>query len=307
MGDLDNEATRIFQSSMASNSWRVYKFAFNRFSNFRVEYKLEPIWPVPVDHLIKYISYLSLAGFSVSTITTYISAVSYVHKIRHITDTTKCFILTKMMEGLKREGNSSDLRSPITISLLGRLVSVLSNVCSSDYEASMFSAAFTLAFFGLLRVGEFTANTYKDESDRPLQIKDIRLLATPPRIQMTIRKSKTDQRGKTFTLVINSAKAQLICPVRAMQKYLLMRPTYLCDQLFIHYDGTRLSRYQFSSLLKKTLKFCEVKSGCYKSHSFRIGMASECIRLGIPDETVKLWGRWSSNAYTRYIRIPPMA
>jgi len=72
MGDLDNEATRIFQSSMASNSWRVYKFAFNRFNNFRVEYKLELIWPVPVDHLIKYISYLSLAGFSVSTITTYI-------------------------------------------------------------------------------------------------------------------------------------------------------------------------------------------------------------------------------------------
>ena len=100
MADLDNEATRIFQSSMASNSWRVYKFAFTRFSNFPVEYKLELIWPVPVDHLIKYISYLSLAGFSVSTITIYISAVSYVYKIRRITDTTKCFILTKMMEGL---------------------------------------------------------------------------------------------------------------------------------------------------------------------------------------------------------------
>jgi hypothetical protein len=93
--------------------------------------------------------------------------------------------------------------------------------------------------------------------------------SNPPRIQMTIRKSKTDQIGKTITLVINSAKAQLICPVRVMQYYLLMRPTNLCDQLFIPYDETRLSRYRFSSLLKKTLTFCEVKSGCYKSHSFR--------------------------------------
>jgi hypothetical protein len=41
-----------------------------------VEYKLELIWPVPVNHLIKYISYLSLVGFSVSTITTYKSGVS---------------------------------------------------------------------------------------------------------------------------------------------------------------------------------------------------------------------------------------
>jgi hypothetical protein len=93
--------------------------------------------------------------------------------------------------------------------------------------------------------------------------------STPPRIQMTIRKSKTNQMGKTITLVINSVKAQLICPVRVMQYYLLMRPTNLCDQLFIPYDETRLSRYRFSSLLKKTLTFCEVKSGCYKSHSFR--------------------------------------
>jgi hypothetical protein len=52
---------------------------------------------------------------------------------------------------------------------------------------------------------------------------------------MTIWKSKTYQRGrgKTFTLVINSVKAQLICPVRAIQIYLLMRITNLCDQLFI--------------------------------------------------------------------------
>ena len=54
MGDLDNEATRIFQNSMTSNSWRVYKFAFNRFSKF-----------------IKYSSCLSLAGFPVSTINCY--------------------------------------------------------------------------------------------------------------------------------------------------------------------------------------------------------------------------------------------
>jgi hypothetical protein len=61
-------------------------------------------------------------------------------------------------------------------------------------------------FFCLLWVGEFTANTYKDESDRPLQIKDIRLLATPPRIQITIRGLP----GEVVTSVTGGA---LACPV----------------------------------------------------------------------------------------------
>jgi hypothetical protein len=53
----------------------------------------------------------------------------------------------------ERERNSSDLRSPITISLLCRLVSLLSNVCSSDYEASMFSAAFALGLMVFCGLG----------------------------------------------------------------------------------------------------------------------------------------------------------
>jgi hypothetical protein len=48
--------------------------------------------------------------------------------------------------------------------------------------------------------------------------------------------------------------------------------------------------------------FCEEK-GLYKPHSFRIGGATEAKRLGFDDDTIMQWGRWSSNAYKKYIRL----
>ena len=41
-----------------------------------------------------------------------------------------------------------------------------------------------------------------------------------------------------------------------------------------------------------------------KSHSFRIGGATNAISKGVPYEKVKEMGRWQSDAAKRYIRIP---
>lgn len=42
----------------------------------------------------------------------------------------------------------------------------------------------------------------------------------------------------------------------------------------------------------------------YKSHSFRIGAASHAFQCHIPEEKIRLMGRWNSNAVKRYFRIP---
>ena len=39
------------------------------------------------------------------------------------------------------------------------------------------------------------------------------------------------------------------------------------------------------------------------THSFRIGGASAAASAGVPDSTIQLLGRWSSDSYLRYLRM----
>ena len=80
-------------------------------------------------------------------------------------------------------------------------------------------------------------------------------------------------------------------------------PSKIYGQFFCHFDGTPLTSFQCSVILKKALNVLGVKNANYKSHSFRIGMATTYAKEGVPDEKIKLLGRWSSNSYLRYIRV----
>jgi hypothetical protein len=67
-------------------------------------------------------------------------------------DRTKFFLISKMLEGMKRTNpQQSDIRAPISIDLLKRLIKSLQHVCSSHYEARLLSAAFSLAYFDMLK------------------------------------------------------------------------------------------------------------------------------------------------------------
>ncbi len=71
-----------------------------------------------------------------------------------------------MLEGCRRSRAKPDTRAPITLAILTKICNVLMSVCYSEFEAKMFKAAFVLAYFGLLRVGELALSTTSPE---PLQ------------------------------------------------------------------------------------------------------------------------------------------
>ena len=51
-------------------------------------------------------------------------------------------------------------------------------------------------------------------------------------------------------------------------------------------------------------KGCGLDPTKYAGHSFRIGAATSAASKGINDSTIKLLGRWESEAYQIYIRTP---
>jgi hypothetical protein len=62
-------------------------------------------------------------------------------------------------------------------------------------------------------------------------------------------------------------------------------------------------RREFDQILRSVLTFCGFDSQRFKGHSFRIGASSEAARSGKSDAQIRLLGRWSSDAFRKYIRI----
>ena len=66
-------------------------------------------------------------------------------------------------------------------------------------------------------------------------------------------------------------------------------------------DGSFLTRAHIQANLTRTFPFAV--PGSLGTHSFRIGGASMLCSFGVPDATVQIMGRWSSNAFRRYLHI----
>ena len=97
-----------------------------------------------------------------------------------------------------------------------------------------------------------------------------------------------------------------MCPFESVSEYLTVRPTkdgpFLC-----HFSGSPLTRFQFSSMLTKSLKYAGIESSKYKAHSFHIGAATALSMAEYPIDEIKNLGRWKSTAYKSYIRPPAIA
>ena len=159
---------------MASSTWASYERGLIQFRQFRTETRLQPSWPAPGEHVAAFIAYLSIKGMAPSTISTYISAVAFCHKLNGWSDPSQNFIVQKLKEGCCRVNRKSDIRRPITLDLLGRLCHIVGCIVKSEHEAVLFHSAFLLAFFGFFWVGEITASSKSADCSRILRLSDVR-------------------------------------------------------------------------------------------------------------------------------------
>ena len=118
-------------------------------SQFSYSFGGSTLLELPLDQpsVALFISFLSVCKFAPSTISSYISAVSYAHKLKNLSDPTKSFLIRKLLSAQSRRG-SPDVRFPIAQPVLHELVSSLSHTNSSAYQRTLYAAMFLIAFYG---------------------------------------------------------------------------------------------------------------------------------------------------------------
>ena len=266
---------------------------------------LFPSSPVPMSEyqLMMFISWLA-QSLSPASVDVYLSAVRSYHIDWGYSDPTQNKPrLRRVLQGIHRsQGTARPPRRPITRDILGSIHRVLS-LSNSGFGALMFWSACLLAFFGLLRVSEFTTSPPFDPA-RHLAPTDVEFLPGDPSpgIRLRIKVSKTDPVGAGHCLYIGVTGTHL-CPVRALRSY-LARCGSGAGPLFVWADRSPLTADQVNHFLRVILSRAGVV-GPFSSHSFRIGAATSAAAAGLPDHLIQTLGRWTSQAYRRYIRTPP--
>ena len=205
------------------------------------------------------------------------------------------------MKGLSRTAPNKDSRKPITFEKLQNIICCLASVCKNSFEAVLFRTMFSVAFFGFFRVSELLGQEPSLRGGRKgIQREDINVLY--PQAVIRLAGSKTDQQGKGHMVVLDHvSNHQTICPVMLLARYLELSPGST-GSLFVHLDGSEVTRYQFQSVLKKAADFLGWPTKGFSSHSFRIGAATTAAANGMQAEKLMEKGRWKSNAYRSYIR-----
>ena len=262
---------------------------------------MDGVWPPTLAHIVNFVLYLASKQLSSNTVQSYLAGLSFFIKCSGNVDHTGAFIVKKLIEGMRRTGVHSMKRAPITLHNLIHIIRILPNICSSSSESELFAALFSFTFFGFFRVGELTV-TDRLSSSKIVALQDIEINSSS--IRVNLRFSKTDQYGVGCSIQIpNCQKNACICPVRLVQKYLLIRP-HCPGPLFIHFNHSPVTRYQFAAVLRKALQFLNLDSTRIKTHSFRIGAATWAASEGCSNETIQSLGRWRSGVFQRYIRVP---
>jgi len=112
------------------------------------------LFPSTQTMVAHFISHLFVQNYQPSTIASYVSAISYFHKIKNMPDPTASFRIKKILKGTQNLRKSVDTRMPITRDILFDLVKALPVVIRSVYDQILLKAMMTMAYFCFLRIGE---------------------------------------------------------------------------------------------------------------------------------------------------------
>ena len=168
----------------------------------------------------------------------------------------------------------------------------------------MLWAVCCVGFFGFLRSGEMTAPEVGEiDPGQHLSFLDITVddVENPRSLAVRIKQSKTDSFRQGLSIVLSRTEL-LLCPVAALLAYLVVQGNSEGPLFLLR--GKPLTCPKLVLKLRKAVAVTGLQPEKYAGHSFRIGATTTTAVCRVPVDIIKTLGRWKSQAYQLYVRIP---
>ena len=303
-------ADEFFAKGLARSTVKTYSSGVKRYTAYCVRVGRVPL-PTSEDLISGFVASLAKEKLSYASIRTYLSAIRY-HQVacgHGDPGIPQMSRLEYILKGIRKDEAHRQAgrraRQPLTPLILKRVFEVWKSL-PVVRDAKMLWAATCLAYFGFLRVGEFTCPTVNSfDGNIHLSPADISVdcSSAPSMLFVRLKQSKTDQLRQGVTIVLGKSEQFPLCPLSAVLSYLVVRGS-ATGPLFTWKNGLFLTRENFVAAVRKALETAGVDASDFNGHSFRIGAATTAASRGMEDSMIKTLGRWESDAYQRYVRIP---
>lgn len=249
------------------------------------------------ENILLYLEELHHCNKAPATLRSQLSSLAYFAKRAGRPDPTQDCRVRDLLKGCERQRGTVDTRRPFTLHILRRVLKYWEVRESRNYP--LFASVTLTAFFAMLRISEVCASNLTI-TDRMLQRSQVDV--TSDGMDVTLLAFKHNPSGQPHVIHISRrlADEQDLCPVRALERYLNTRPLLLSGPLYTCQDAP-LTQSVMNKALKEAVGALKL-NGRYTFHSLRIGGASWAAETGLDEGRIRRLGRWSSSAFTKYIR-----
>jgi len=289
--DLLARARAYVTHSHAKNALDAYAADWKHFSAWCDAHKRRAL-PASPETILCYVVDL-VDHYTVATIDRRLSSIGYYHKQARHTLPTKDPEVERTMRGIRRaKGIAPNGKAPILTPLLRQMVAALPD----DVPGLRDKAILLIGFAGAFRRSEIV-----DLQVHDVQISDAGLI-------ITLRRSKTDQEGASFTKGLPVGTTDATCPKYALEAWLQVAgittgPIFRAVDRWGHVGNHALSSLGVARAVKRALTAIEVDTANYSGHSLRAGLVTAAAMAGVSERVImQQTGHKNTAMLRRYIR-----
>lgn len=285
-------ARRLAEQSRSPRTLREYQADWDRFATWAAERHADPLLAGP-ELIGAYIAHLVELGRRPSTISRALAAISVTLAAAGREDhPTAHAAVRAVAAGARRQlGTGQRKARPLTPTELGRMSAALGDTLADHRDRALL----LLGFAAALRRQEIVA----------LDVEDLQI--HPSGMEVTVRRSKTDQTGDGHLIPVRAATDPVCCPARAWSAW----RTAVGSEggpAFRNIDrhgnvGDRLSDRAVSLILDRAARRAGLDLDGLSAHSLRAGYVTTAAQRGHSERTIANVSRHRSIPVLRgYVR-----
>lgn len=303
--------------SLTKDTWSTYKTALNNLLKCAHETETDMSFPLNDQKVLVFVGWMLDRKLSPTTMSSYLAGIRQAHLSAGVfISSLRSPMVNQILQGAanlaaiqRREGNKPS-RLPVTPTIMRLIKSELKTSSLKKRDKLLIWSVCSLAFMGAFRIHELLSKTEGtfDPSftllRKDIQLKELGNKNKTRVLTVLIKSEKKDRIGKA-TIVDVYENGGDLCPVKAFEKWVRSSDFEPAGPAFRKSCGRPFTGRELNKTLRQLLeKHLDYSKGSISSHSFRTGMASLMGEKGYTEEQIMAVGRWSSQAYQTYLKLP---